>query len=111
MARFGVWYDDGRLSLGWLAHEGRHGRQYRAEYETLEEAQEVAERESQYDKETVFVAADLDTDSKKLVKTVQALAKQRRLERAEAELRAAKAAVEEPDRKSAYQHLLDDEDE
>jgi predicted outer membrane protein len=111
MARFGIWYDDGRMDFGWLNHEGRHGRPYRAEYLSLEEAQRAAELEEQYDKKTVFYATDIDADHQKLFKTVRDLVKRRRLERAEAELESAKAAMGTNARKSAYQHILDDEDD
>ncbi len=97
MAKFGVWYDDGKLDGGWLAEEGRHGRTHRGEYFTLEDAREVAERQSHYDPDTIFYAAPLDSDHEKLFKIVRKLAKEKRLSKAEKELKAAKKSLAHDD--------------
>lgn len=91
--RFGVWYDDGHMDVGWLAEEHNHGRQYRAEYLSMAEAEEVAARQRAYDKDTVFYPAPLDSDHEKLFKTVRKLANMDRVKRAEMELERAKRAV------------------
>jgi hypothetical protein len=88
--RYGVWYDDGRMDFGWLAEEHNHGRQYRAEYLTLEEAQKVAERQSYYDPETVWVAEPIDGDDEERFKRVRQIAGKLRVKRLESELARAK---------------------
>ncbi len=111
MKKFGVWYDDGRLDFGWLAYEGRHGRSYSLEVPTLEEAQEIADREAQYDKETVFYAADKEADHTEMFKTVRKIVNRRKLEKAERDLKHAKAAVagDDEDTRKKFERALDDD--
>jgi hypothetical protein len=108
---FGIWYDDGRMDFGWLAEEGRHGRQSRIERLSLEEAQKIAERQALYDKDTIFQAAPLDSDHEEMFTKVRRMAKERRLESAKKALSRAEEALADAnaDRKTAYDHLLDDE--
>lgn len=109
--RFGIWYDDGRMDFGWLAEEGRHGRQNRIECDTLEEAQKLGERQAYYDHETIFHAASLDSEHTAMFKKVRRMAKEKRLERAKKALDDAEASLkgEKDDRKTAYERILDDE--
>jgi hypothetical protein len=109
---YGVWYDDGHIDCGWLNHEGGHGRPYRAEYSSLEDAHAAAEREAEHDKKTVFYAADVDTEHEKLFKIVRKLVNAKRLARAERELQRAKAAIKEDDeeRRTAFERVLDDDE-
>jgi hypothetical protein len=111
VSRFGVWYDGGGLTFGWLAEEHNHGRQYTAEYSTLEEAEQAAAHERFYDKTTVFYAARIDSDREALFKYVRKLWNRRRLTRAERELVAAKTAVNEDDEKirAQFERALDDD--
>lgn len=97
MKLYGVWYDNGRIDFGWLNYEGKHGRPYRAEYSTLEEAQEAADLEAKHDSKCVFHASLIGVDEKKLFKTVHKLARAMRLELAEREVRRARAAVRSDD--------------
>lgn len=111
MSRFGIWYDDGHIDCGWLAEEGRHGRQYRIERSTLEEAQEIAERQQQYEPETAFVAASFDEGHEALFKRVRKIVNRRRLEKAEGDFKRAKSAVAEDDEdtRTKFERTLDDE--
>lgn len=90
---YGIWYDDGRLDFGWLDDVGGNGRPYHAEYESKEEAQEVAERERKHAPGTVFYPALIDTNQKELFERVRKLAHALRIQRAERELERAKTAA------------------
>jgi hypothetical protein len=93
---FGIWYDDGRIDFGWLAEESRHGRPERAEYLTLEEAERNAEMHRKwYRHRTVFYPSPLNVDEEALAKTVHKMALRGRIERAEAELAQARAALDD----------------
>lgn len=87
---YGVWYDDGRMDFGWLAEEGRHGRQHRAEYYSDEEAVRVADREQRADASMVFFAEPIDGQDQERFKRIRKLAKAKRIGRLEAELEAVK---------------------
>lgn len=112
MSRFGVWYDEGGVDCGWLAEEHNHGRQYRIEYSTLEEAEACAERQRYYDKNTVFYAASLDTEYMAMFDRVRKIVNANRLKEAERRLERAKAAVAEDDkeRRTAFERILDDDE-
>jgi hypothetical protein len=86
MSRYGIWYDDGRIDLGWLHFEGSHGRPQRCEYDTVEEAREEAVRQGERDMTSVFEPLALDTDDRECSRIVSRIAKQARVRRAEQEL-------------------------
>ena len=112
MSRFGVWYDEGGLDCGWLAEEHNHGRQYRIEYSTLEEAEACAERQRYYDKNTVFYAAPLDMDHEELFKKVRKIVNSKKLKDAERKLERAKAAVaaDDEEKRTAFEQIFDEDD-
>jgi hypothetical protein len=78
--RWGVWYDDGHIQLGFLNFEGSHGRPYRMEFDTEEEATEKADEENAHDKDTYFVAMPLSGDVSERLREVrrEVLAKRKR---------------------------------
>lgn len=94
--RYGVWYDDGSLDVGWLAEEHNHGRRYRLECTTLEDAETVAERQRAYDSETLFVAQPIDGKDEARLLKFREQAKQIKISRLEREITRLKALDGEP---------------
>jgi hypothetical protein len=89
---YGVWYDDGNMDFGWLSEEGRHGRDHRLEYDTLEEAEVMAKdmrtshlwRDEKF--RAIFSAEPIDGDARQRFKRIRALAKEHRIKLLEAEI-------------------------
>jgi hypothetical protein len=92
LVNYGVWYDDGKLDYGWLAEEHNHGRQYRAEFLTLEDAEDAAARQRAYDPETLFFAESIDGKDEERCERIHRAANRHRVARLEAELKLAKKA-------------------
>jgi hypothetical protein len=108
---FGVWYDGGGFECGWLAEEGRHGRSYSIECSTLEEAQQVADRQTALDADCVYVAAAFNEDHEKLFRRARKIVNRRRLEKANSDLQRARAAVKDDDEdtRSTFEKTLADD--
>ena len=73
--KYGVWYDDGHVDLGWLNFEGGNGRVYRFEFDDEAEAQERADHEAFVDKKRVYVPMPLSGNFLERVERARKLAK------------------------------------
>lgn len=93
MKEYGIWYDDGRTQFGWLSIFGGNGREYR--YEAIEEeATHFASVMRQEDPATAYLVQCVDADKIQIHREGRRAGLTLRLQRAETELAAVKAAFD-----------------
>ena len=84
--QYGIWYDDGEMDFGWLAEEGRHGRDHRLECDTLAEAEAVAKIERSRARDVVFSVEPVEGLATEIYKRVRKLAKENKVKCLEAHI-------------------------